>query len=70
MYQTIRQGVKWQVDKEIDKMRVNVKKVTQVGQREMLVEVEDGNNREIKVVELHSEKVIGEIVKEKRFTVE
>jgi hypothetical protein len=51
-------------------MRVNIVAITQLGQREMLVEVEDGLLREVKLVELYSEKILGEIVKERRFTVE
>ena len=34
------------------------------------MEIEDGLLREVKVVELYSEKILGEIVKERRFIVE
>jgi len=51
-------------------MRVTVTELQGNRQGELVVQVQDGYLRQVKLVELNSEKVIGELIKERMFTVD
>ena len=68
MYQAIKLK-QFQIEGEIDKMRVVVTGLQGNRQGQVVVQVQDGYLRHAKLVELYSEKVLGETVKERQFKV-